>query len=282
MKTGMIIVNYNDAVTTKKLIDNVKNYKCLDRIVIVDNNSTDNSKELLKKLVGKKVVLLESPENKGYSGALNIGCHYLIDLYNDCNIIISNSDIIIDSENDLITLLSYLKGNNVVVGPTIIQNNTLNRGWKIPSPWEDIILNIPYFGKKYQDKHLAYQDSYHQKNISKVESVSGCFFLISSKHLKDINYFDEGVFLYYEENILGVKTREKNKNIIVVNDVDIVHDHSISIDKSLKRIKKYVILKQSQYYFEKKYNHANKLQLFFLKFTAFLTKILLTIKYLID
>ena len=66
-----------------------------------------------------------------------------------------------------------------------------------------------------------------------------------------MGYFDEGVFLYYEENIMGIKTKKLGKNIIVCNNVDVIHDHSVSIDKSLKRIKKYDILKTSQEYFEK-------------------------------
>ena len=53
MKLGMCIVNYNDYETTKTLIDNVKNYKCLDKIVIVDNKSTDDSLFKLRNLENK-------------------------------------------------------------------------------------------------------------------------------------------------------------------------------------------------------------------------------------
>ena len=36
MKTGMIIINYNDYNSTINLIDNVINYKCIDELLIVD------------------------------------------------------------------------------------------------------------------------------------------------------------------------------------------------------------------------------------------------------
>ena len=126
-----------------------------------------------------------------------------------------------------------------------------------------------------------YPDNYYHKKLSKVEVVSGSFFLINSKHLENINYFDDKVFLYYEENILGVKTKKAGKSMVVVNDIDVVHDHSVTIDKSLKAIKKYDILKQSQYYFEKYYNKANWLQLLLLKITTFITRIVLLFYYLI-
>lgn len=279
---GMVIVNYNDYETTKRLLDNVKDYKVLKEIVVVDNKSTDNSLEELRKLKNKKITIIDSGQNKGYSYALNVGCKYLIDKYKSLNIVISNSDIIIESELDIKDLNSYISTKNVIVGPTIIQGNDLNRGFKIPSPWQDIKQNIVFFGKRVLAKELSYPDNYYHKDISKVDTVSGCFFMISSKHLEDMGYFDENVFLYYEENIMGIKTKKLGKNIIVCNNVDVIHDHSVSIDKSLKRIKKYDILKTSQEYFEKKYNGANKIELFFLKVFRYLTRILLLIKYLVD
>lgn len=279
---GMVIVNYNDYETTKRLLDNVKDYKVLKEIVVVDNRSTDNSLEELRKLKNKKITIIDSGENKGYSYALNVGCKYLIDKYKSLNIVISNSDIIIDNELDIKDLNSYISTKNVIVGPTIIQGNDLNRGFKIPTPWQDIKQNIVFFGKRVLAKELSYPDNYYHKDISKVDTVLGCFFMISSKHLEDMGYFDENVFLYYEENIMGIKTKKLGKNIIVCNNVDVIHDHSVSIDKSLKRIKKYDILKTSQEYFEKTYNGANKIELFFLKVFRYLTRILLLIKYLVD
>ena len=53
MKNGIVIVNYNDYKTTKRLIDNIRDYKVFDKIVIVDNKSSDNSLKELKKLENK-------------------------------------------------------------------------------------------------------------------------------------------------------------------------------------------------------------------------------------
>ena len=80
---GMVIVNYNDYRTTKRLLDNVKNYKILKEIVVVDNKSTDDSLENLQKLKNKKITIIDSGENKGYSYALNVGCKYLITKYKE-------------------------------------------------------------------------------------------------------------------------------------------------------------------------------------------------------
>ena len=282
MKNVMVIVNYNDYETTKRLLNNVKDYKCLNKIIVVDNHSNDNSLIGLESLNLNKLEVIESGKNNGYSYALNIGCKRAIKLYKECNLIISNSDIIIDSETDLKELIDTLSDTRVIVAPNVIENNKLSRGWKIPSPMDDVKQNIIGYGLKYFDKKLRYDDSYYSKDLTKVDTVSGCFFLIKSKHLEDINFFDENVFLYYEENIFGIKTKRLNKFIVINNNVDVVHDHSKTIDKNIKRINKYKILKKSQVYFEKNYNNANIFELFLLKITAFITKILLYIKYTFD
>ena len=282
MKNVMIIVNYNDFETTKRLLDIVKDYKCLDKIIVVDNNSKDNSLIKLENMNIKKLEVLETGKNKGYSFALNIGSKRAIDLYKECNLIISNSDIIIDSEHDLNDLINTLSDTRVIVAPNIIEDNTLSRGWRLPTPMDDVKQNIIGYGKKYFDKKLRYDDLYYSKKLTKVDTVSGCFFLIRSKHLEEMDFFDENVFLYYEENIFGIKTKNLNKTIVINNDIDVVHDHAKTIDKNIKRINKYKILKQSQLYFEKKYNNANFFELLLLRLTAFCTKILLYIKYIFD
>ena len=50
MKTGLVLVNYNDYETINKFIDNVKNFGIIDTIVIVDNASTDDSYQKIKKI----------------------------------------------------------------------------------------------------------------------------------------------------------------------------------------------------------------------------------------
>ena len=48
-KLYFTIINYNDYETTKTLIDNIKDYKSIYKIIVVDNNSTDDSYPNLKK-----------------------------------------------------------------------------------------------------------------------------------------------------------------------------------------------------------------------------------------
>lgn len=282
MKTGIIIVNYNDFLSTKNLIDNIKDYKIIDKIVVVDNNSREEEINKLEALENKKLKILYLKDNKGYSSAINEGSKYLIGEYGKCNIIVSNSDVIINKEKDIKELLkTFLDKNVAISSPVIIENKSLNRGWKRPKIKDDIIMNIPIIGKRYYKKKMLYKDDEYIKDTTEVEVVSGCFFIIKSSILKEIGFLDENVFLYYEENILSKKIADLNKKIIVNNNILVIHNHSVTIDKNMNKIKKYKLQKQSQFYYEKEYNNASKFQLLMLKSTVKVTTFLLRIKYLI-
>ena len=93
MKTGIVILNYNDYENTIKMIRQIENYKCLSKIVIVDNHSSDESVEKIKPLTSKRIVLLESKDNKGYASGNNLGLKYL-EKETECELaIISNPDV---------------------------------------------------------------------------------------------------------------------------------------------------------------------------------------------
>ena len=280
MKTGMIIVHYNDYESVKQLIDNIKNYKCIDKVVIVDNNSDLRNKAGIRNLISEKVEVIENSLNKGFSYAINIGAKKLINDLGECKLIISNADIIIEKEIDLVGLLNCLNQEDIgVVAPTVVEGNNLNRGWKNPTPKIDALMNLVYVHRKIRKKYVMYNEEHYNDRISYVDVVSGCFFLMRSNVLESINYLDENVFLYYEENILAKKIKNINKKIMVVNDIRIIHNHSVSIDKNIKKIKKLKLQKQSQVYFQKNYNNANSFQVFMLKLTACLSRFVLSIVY---
>lgn len=262
-KIGYIIINYNDFKTTEKLINNIKDYKVIDEIVIVDNNSTDDSKNKLSKIKG--ITLIANKENYGFAKAINIGCKYLINKYKECYIFVSNSDIRITQENDLKELLKCFKIKDVaLVGPVIKEPDGIVRGWKSTTVLEDILLNIPLINRVYRNKLISYKDEYYNTLLSYVDMVKGCFFLIDSRALEKVNFFDENTFLYYEENILAKKLKVKKYKTVINNKITVYHDHAKTISKNVNNINRYKITKQSMMYYEKNYNDASKFELFVL------------------
>lgn len=279
-KLGMVIVNYNDFDMTSRLLKNVKNYKCLSQIVVVDNNSTDDSFEKLKEFESNRITIIKN-SSRHFSSGLNVGAKCLIKKVGDCNIIFSNSDIIIKGEEDLKKLSSDINKDVVVVGPTVDEHGVLNRGWRLPSTNKEILFNIPLLSRYFKKKFLLYKEDKYQGDITEVDVVSGCFFLVDSKFLEENDYFDETTFLYYEEQIFAKKVMNKKKKEIIDNKVIIFHDHSVSIDKSIKRLKKQKTLKTSQRYYCKEYQKANFIQMGLLYITDYFYRFLLSIASLI-
>lgn len=277
-KLGMVIINYNDYKTTSFLLDSIKDYKCLDLIVVVDNKSTDDSLKYLKKYENNKIKIIEAEENKGYAAGLNAGAKEVIKKLKNCNIIFSNSDVIINKEEDLEKLSKDIGKHSIaVVGPTIVENRSLNRGWMLPTIKDEIKFNLPLVSRKYR-KEILYDDEHYNEDLSIVGVVSGCFFCVSGKVLEEVDYFDEATFLYYEEQILSKKLEEKDYQVAVDNNVVIIHNHSVTIDKNINKVNKYKELKKSQRYFVKEYLQATEKELKWLDFTNKLSLVILYIR----
>lgn len=269
MKNIYVIINFNDFDNTNKLIDNIKSYNIIDEILIIDNCSKDNSFEQLSKIKLKNLTILQTKKNKGYGTAINFAAKYCENKYDDCNLIISNSDIEIKQEQDLKELVNNINADDktAIIAPIINEHGKLSYGWRIPNIVEAIILNIPKLNRYYENKYINYSENYINNDIKEVEVVSGCFFIMKLSVLKEINYFDENLFLYYEENTISKKIEKLDKKIIVNKNIEVLHNHSQTIDKSFNEYNKLKELKKSQYYFYKNIMKSNKFLLFILKIT---------------
>ena len=95
MKVAIIILNYNSEDDTVKYVETIKTYEVLNKIVIVDNKSTNNNafKKLLS-LKNDKIDVIQSDKNGGYSYGNNYALKYLEEKQEKYDyIIISNPDV---------------------------------------------------------------------------------------------------------------------------------------------------------------------------------------------
>lgn len=283
MKTVFLIVNYNDYKTTIELINNIKNYESIDKILVVDNNSTDNSFNEIKKYIvsNDKIEVIRNVANKGYGSGINFGAKYIKETIGNCYLIVSNSDIVINKNEDIKELINTFDNETAIVAPIIKEHSGINRGWKIPTPFQDGLLNIIYIHRYLRPKLLFYKEDYYKKDVVDVEAVSGCFFAINLEYLEKVDYFDENIFLYYEENVIATKLKRINLKTKINTNVEVFHNHSVTIDKNINKIKKYKELKKSQMYFHRKYNNANIFEQSLLCITNKITLLILKIVYMI-
>ena len=278
-KVAIIILNYNDSENTIRYVNEISKYDILNKIVIVDNHSNkENEYEKLLKLASDKVDVIRSDKNGGYSYGNNYGLKYLESKNLQLDyVIISNSDISVE-ENAIKECIEFLKSNKnaAIVAPRMyyVDGPARRSAWKKRTPIVDIanstrlteFILFPIF------KLAEYGKKDFENKITKVDNISGAFFVADYKKIKEIDFFDENVFLFYEEDILGYKFSKLGYEIYSINDIKFIHYDSRTIGKIMNMFKKQDILFDSRKYFQKVYNKANFLEIFILNILRYIRK----------
>ena len=215
---GIAIINYNQPQKTIDCVNSIfKTVKSDYKIYLLDNNSTDNSYEILYSEYKNqsRVDFFKSDINTGYANGNNLciekakkdGCEYIL---------ISNNDIIFD-ENTVDTLLERIKTTDcLAIAPALKSPNGAHQ--------QNIKKSAPDF-KKYMmsetylhnfDKKEKYQNTYFPKRFEKVYWISGAVFIADMKKFESIGFFDKNTFLYFEEYIISEKAVKKGYTTVTM------------------------------------------------------------------
>lgn len=264
MKLGLVVLNYNDSETTISFLNHIKKYGIIERIVVVDNCSTDDSFEELKKFEGGNIDVLQTDKNRGYAAGNNYGVRFLCENYSPEQIIISNPDVLFDE--DSIEIMSEFLEFCVSAGAVTCKMNCLSTislpiAWKLPR-FADCLVQDSYILKKIFGDPLGYSKEELDFGICNVDVLPGSLFIIKAAAFGKVGGFDEHTFLYYEENILAYKLQKEGYKNYLLNNCSYDHMHSVSIDKNIASVKKrFEIAYKSREWYCKEYLKANSLQL---------------------
>lgn len=266
MKCGIVILNYNDSGTTGKLLDMIQNYKVLDKIVVVDNHSGDNSYQELQNYRSDKIEVIQAEENGGYSKGNNIGVKYLID-NTDVDIIgISNSDVEFDEAFvwKIMDDFRHYKNYAVITGLQLAPDGKVG----CHPFWEEyttqrylkkILFSLwPLSKKGGMDEEYVRRKLESGKKFFRVGAVEGSLFFVRRKEFNEAGLFDEGVFLYCEEDILAKKMKKAGKKTGVDRAVTYVHYGAATTKKVFtSKASRNHVFNSNVYYF-KHYQSENR------------------------
>jgi GT2 family glycosyltransferase len=235
---SIIIVNYNSLESIIPCIDSIFRNppSCAYEIIIVDNNSKDNTLEVLEKSYGNRIILVRNDANLGFAKANNRA--FLISKGKILAFL--NSDTII-FENSLSELVNFLMGNSDVgiVGPKIINSDgsfqpQCKRG-------EVTLMSIcGYLFKLYKvfpkvkgfgEYLLTYKN---EKEISDISSVSGACLLVQRDIFERTGMFDERYFLHFEDLDLCYSVKKLGYRVVYYPFSKVMHVKGQSINYKTK------------------------------------------------
>ena len=250
-KITIIIILYEEKEKlVLKFMKNLKNFK----IIIVDNsNNLALKKQVEKNYKIFKYVLNE--KNYGYSKAAN----QAIKLSDTEFILMFQADGIID-QKDIFKLLDAHKkyDNSFIVSPTLFDKD------------QNLSANSGNFPEKYLYKTPIIFDG----DIC-AETVLGSIIMFKREDIIKIGLYDENLFLYFLDDELCKRIRNKKKAVIQVLSAKATHDHGqIKVKNPIKRtfLRNFNFTFDELYYFYKIKKHerlinelSNKVPKYFLK-----------------
>ena len=222
---SIIIVSYNTEELLRQCLESI--YHCTKQIAyeifIVDNNSSDNTVHMVKKIF-PKVNLIVNTENKGFAAANNQAMRRAqgnsILLLNPDTRILGNAidDMVafITSRNDIHALGCKLLNADMSLQPSV---------YRFPSliPTISHILHLWIFKTLKKSALLSSLVLTGYDKNHPVDCVRGACLLIKREVVDKIGYLDEDYFIYAEETDWCFRMKKAGLNVYYFADSQVVH-----------------------------------------------------------
>ena len=226
MKLSIIIVNYNVKHFLEQCLTSV--YKAIPNIdaevFVVDNNSTDDSVNMVAEKF-PKATLIANKENTGFSKANNQGITISIGEY----VLLLNPDTIVE-EDTFEKCIAFMDAhpNAGGLGVKMIDGNGIflpesKRGLPTPAVSFYKIFGLSRIfpkSKKFAKYHLGYLK---EKDINKVDVLSGAFMWMRKNVLEQVGYLDEAFFMYGEDIDLSYRIVQAGYDNYYFPEAKIIH-----------------------------------------------------------
>ena len=226
MELSIIIVNYNSKLLLEQCIGSIK--KAIVNIdsetIIVDNNSTDGSKEYLPAKF-TDVKLIFNNENTGFAKACNQGFKNSSGKY----ILFLNPDTIL-TETCLTDCISFFETHPDAgaAGVRMLDENgnflkESKRGTPTPSTSFFKLFGLTAIFPKSKMFAKYYQGHLPEKENNPVEVLSGAFMMIKREVFEKVNGFDEDFFMYGEDIDLSIRISQSGYKNYYLGAISVTH-----------------------------------------------------------
>ncbi|MBO4899421.1 MAG: glycosyltransferase family 2 protein [Lachnospiraceae bacterium] len=249
-RLAVIVLNYNSCEDTRRCVDRILSFGLGCRVVIVDNCSSDDSFPILSNAYEghSEVDVLQTGSNGGYGAGNNFGIRYAMEKHDSKLIAIVNPDVYFPDAVILPAMAKCLRSDEKygIIGARIVERDGACSlawsAWSIPTVTE--LADHHFLHTHRYSKPIVREEI--SPGLSKVDCVAGCFFMAKVSCLSDIGFFDENMFLYFEETSVGIRCREKGYITLLAEDLNYYHDHRLPDNDSMT-LKQKLSLTKDQY-----------------------------------
>jgi GT2 family glycosyltransferase len=226
VQLSIIIINYN----SRSLIEQC--FASIDKaivglnteIIVVDNNSTDGSKEYLpSKFPGIRFIL--NNQNTGFGKACNQAFKASTGNY----VLFLNPDTIL-SETCLTDCISFLKTHTDAgaVGVRMLDERgkflkESKRGLPTPSVSFYKLFGLTAIFPRSKTFARYYQGHLPENENNPVEVLSGAFIMIKREVFEKVNGFDETFFMYGEDIDLSLRITQLGYKNYYLGKISVIH-----------------------------------------------------------
>lgn len=232
MDVSVVIINYNVQYFLEQCIlsVNAASQNLSVEIIVVDNNSKDDSCKIIKEKY-PEVKLIENKENVGFSKANNQGVKIAEGEY----ILILNPDTVIAEDTlDKIVSFSKAKQNLGILAAKLIDGSgkfapESKRG--IPTP---MVSFNKLFGISSKRTGKYYATHLDENESGIIDVASGAFMFIKRAIFIEVGGFSEDYFMYGEDIDLSIKLLNKGYQNYYYANAQVIHFKGESTKKDIK------------------------------------------------
>ena len=235
MRVAAVVVNWNggdeNLACLRSLLDQEPPP---ERILFVDNASSDGSPERVAERFGARVEVLRNAENLGYGGGNNVGVELALQAGADA-VLVVNNDVELPP-GTLARLVAELEAQPDVgvVGPRVLLKGGTGIVWAAGGSltWRQNLTTLLGHGAPDGAAWRASRD---------VDYVPGCAMLVRRAVLELAGLLDADYFAYTEDVDFGLRARAHGWRSRVVGEVAALHAPSTSTGGGYNPRRKYMM-----------------------------------------
>lgn len=282
MKTAAVILNYNDPEATKGAVERLRHFRAIDDVIVVDNASTDNSARKLGSYLKRinaedadggpdRYTLVLSDRNGGYGYGNNIGLRYACEITGSGLCLIANPDSVFD-EGLVGAMKSCFEDEEVAAAGAVMRSgSSMNYGdfrasaWPLRSLFWEVLASGPIcrrlFGSRLSYGRRHFQETGARREVA-ADCVHGSLVMLDTEKVLAAGGYDEGIFLYCEETVLGRRLKDSGYRTVLVTGRSYAHAGGSSIKHAgLGALRRQRFRQRSERYYYRHYLSAGPISM---------------------